>query len=105
MYFASRPRAQAARTRGLRDAAPRRGGRLSRLSRCEDAEAYYGSALALAHELGMRPLAAHCHLGLGKLYRRTGKREQAREHVTTATSMYHDMGMTFWLEKAEAAAD
>jgi hypothetical protein len=44
------------------------------------AEAHYGAALALASELGMRPLVAHCHLGLGKLYRRTGKRQQAQEH-------------------------
>jgi len=47
-------------------------------------------------------LCAHCHLGLGKLYGRTGKREQAQEHLTTAITMYRDMGMTYWLEKAEA---
>jgi hypothetical protein len=51
----------------------------------------------------MRPLVAHCHLGLGKLYRHTDKREQAREHLTTATTMDREMGMTYWLEKAEAA--
>jgi hypothetical protein len=50
----------------------------------------------------MRPLVAHCHLGLGKLYRRTGQREQANEHLTTATTMYRDMDMRFWLEQAEA---
>jgi hypothetical protein len=58
--------------------------------------------LALASELGMRPLVAHCHLGLGKLYRRTDKREQAREHRATATTMYREIGITYWLEKAEA---
>ena len=42
------------------------------------------------------------HLGLGKLYQRTGQREQAQEHLTTATTMYREMGMTSWLEKAEA---
>ena len=68
----------------------------------EDAPGYYREALALAGALGMRPLVAHCHLGLGKLYRRTGKREQAQEHLTTATTMYREMGMTYWLEKAEA---
>jgi hypothetical protein len=53
-------------------------------------------------KIGMRPrVVAHCHLGLGKLSRRTGKREQAREHLTTATTMYREMGMTYWLEKAE----
>jgi hypothetical protein len=66
------------------------------------AEGYYREALALAEPRGMRPLAAHCHLGLGKLYRRTGKRELAQEHLTTATTMYREMGMTYWLEKAEA---
>jgi hypothetical protein len=52
--------------------------------------------------LGMRPLVAHCHLGLGKLYRRMGDREQASEHLTTATAMYREMDMRFWLEQAEA---
>jgi hypothetical protein len=55
-----------------------------------------------AERLRMRPLLAHCHLGLGKLYRRTGKRDQAQEHLTTATTMYREMDMPFWLEKAEA---
>jgi tetratricopeptide (TPR) repeat protein len=63
---------------------------------------HYRQALGLAEELGMRPLVAHCHLGLGKLYRRTGKREQAHEHLATATTMYREMDMRFWLEKAEA---
>ena len=67
----------------------------------ESAEECYQRALALASELDMRPLVAHCHLGLGKLYRRTDKRELAREHLATATTMYREMGMTYWLEKAE----
>jgi class 3 adenylate cyclase/tetratricopeptide (TPR) repeat protein len=66
------------------------------------AEAHYGAALVLASELGMRPLVAHCHLGLGKLYRRTGKRREAQEHLTTATTMYRKMDMGFWPEQAEA---
>jgi hypothetical protein len=50
----------------------------------------------------MRPLVAHCHLGLGKLCWRTGRRqEEAQEHLTTATTMYREMDMLFWLEKAE----
>jgi hypothetical protein len=68
----------------------------------ERAEAAYVEAMARAEPRGMRPLVAHCHLGLGKLYRRTAKREQAQEHLTTATTMYREMGMTYWLEKAEA---
>ena len=50
----------------------------------------------------MGPLLAHRHLSLGTLPRRTGKREQAREHLTTATTMYREMDMRCWLEKAEA---
>jgi tetratricopeptide (TPR) repeat protein len=68
----------------------------------ETGEAHYRQALALAEPRGMRPLVAHCYLGLGKLYHRTGQREQAEEHLATATTMYRDMGMTYWLEKAEA---
>jgi transcriptional regulator with AAA-type ATPase domain/tetratricopeptide (TPR) repeat protein len=68
----------------------------------EDAEAHYREALALATQLGMRPTVAHCHFGLGQLHRRAGEREPAREHLTTATLLYREMGMTFWLEKAEA---
>ncbi len=68
----------------------------------ESGEAHYRKALALAEPRGMRPLVAHCHLGLGKLYRRTGEREQAQEHLTTATTMYREMDMRFWLEQAEA---
>jgi len=65
-------------------------------------EAYYREALAIAKPRGMCPLIAHCHLGLGKLFRRTNSREQAHEHLTTATTMYREMDMQFWLEQAEA---
>jgi tetratricopeptide (TPR) repeat protein len=68
----------------------------------DSAEHYYEEAMRRADELGMRPLVAHCHLGLGRLYRRTGKREEAQEHLTTATTMYREMDMRFWLERAEA---
>jgi hypothetical protein len=49
----------------------------------------------------MRPLVAHCHLGLGKLSFRTEKCEQAQQHLTMATTMYRGLGMAYWLEKAE----
>jgi DNA-binding NtrC family response regulator/tetratricopeptide (TPR) repeat protein len=68
----------------------------------ESGEAHYRKALAQAEPRGMRPLVAHCHLGLGKLYRRTGQREQAHEHLTIATTLYREMDMRFWLEQAEA---
>ena len=68
----------------------------------EGTEGHYRDALALAAELGMRPLAAHCHLGLGRLYRRTGDGAKAREHLTTAATMYREMNMGFWLEQAES---
>jgi tetratricopeptide (TPR) repeat protein len=68
----------------------------------ETGEAHYRQALALAEPRGMRPLIAHCHYGLSKLYQRTGKGEQAREHLTIARTMYREMDMSFWLEQAEA---
>ncbi len=54
------------------------------------AEAHYRQALALADELGMRPLIAHCHAGLANLYRHTGKRIESDEHFAAATTMYLD---------------
>ena len=68
----------------------------------ESAQEYYRGALARASELGMRPLVAHCHLGLGKLAYRTGDQAKAAEHLANAKAMYREMGMSFWLEKAEA---
>jgi tetratricopeptide (TPR) repeat protein len=67
------------------------------------AETHYRDALALAETCGMRPLIAHCRHGLGRLCRRAGNNNQAREHLTAATAMYRDMDMPFWL--AEAASE
>ena len=65
------------------------------------AAAHYDAALSQASELEMRPLMAHCHRGLGRLYRRAGNPARASEHMTTATAMYREMGMTYWLETLE----
>jgi tetratricopeptide (TPR) repeat protein len=66
-------------------------------------ETHYQQALTLADELGMRPLQAHCHRGLGTLYAATGQLEQARTELSTAIEMYQSMEMTFWLPQTEAA--
>ena len=71
--------------------------------RATQAEAHYQQALVLAEELGMRPLLAHCHCGLGTLYATIGQREQARAALSTAIEMYRAMEMTFWLPETEAA--
>jgi tetratricopeptide (TPR) repeat protein len=68
----------------------------------EKAEADYREAMMLATSLGMRPLVAHCHFGLGKVHRRIEKREEAQKHLVTAAAMYEEMGMTYWLENVEA---
>ena len=65
------------------------------------AEAHYSSAMALAAEFEMRPLAAHCHFGLGRLYQRTGRPGQAQGRLSAAAAMYSEMGMTYWLETLE----
>jgi class 3 adenylate cyclase/tetratricopeptide (TPR) repeat protein len=64
-------------------------------------EARYRESLALAEELEMRPLQAHCHLGLGKLHRRAGRAREARVELSAAVEMLRTMGMTFWLTEAE----
>jgi len=61
----------------------------------------YRQALSLGEELGLRPLSAHCHAGLAKLCRRMGKQELARQHLTTATTMYREMDMRLSLGQAE----
>jgi tetratricopeptide (TPR) repeat protein len=66
------------------------------------AEAHYRQALVLGEQRDMQPLMAQCHLGLGKLYQRTGQQKRAYKHLRTATAMYRDMDMQFWLGQAEA---
>jgi tetratricopeptide (TPR) repeat protein len=117
LLLAGRPdEARRAASRGLEGARPRRerGAEVWNLRALGDvaahgeppdvvaAEGYFQQALALAKELGMRPLVARCHAGLAKLYRRTGKQQEAEEHLSIATTMYREMGMTYWQEKAEA---
>jgi tetratricopeptide (TPR) repeat protein len=65
------------------------------------AEAHYTTSTALASELGMRPLVAHCRFSLGKLYGRAGDR-RATDNLAMAMSLFDEMGMRFWFEKAEA---
>ena len=69
----------------------------------DQAEIHYKQSLTLATELGMRPLQAHCHRGLGALYRQTDQFDKARVELSTAIEMYRDMEMTFWLPETEAA--
>jgi tetratricopeptide (TPR) repeat protein len=69
----------------------------------DQAERYYRQALALTHALGMRPLQAHGHLGLGMLCATTDRPEQARGELSAAVALYRTMAMTFWLPRAEAA--
>jgi class 3 adenylate cyclase/tetratricopeptide (TPR) repeat protein len=68
----------------------------------DDADAHYREALALAGERGMRPLVAHCHLGLGRLCRSAAERQRAHEHLAVAATMYREMDMRLWLEQAQA---
>jgi tetratricopeptide (TPR) repeat protein len=66
------------------------------------AEDNYRQALAIAEELGMRPLIAHCHVGLGKLYRRINKKEKAKVHLSDGIALMRQMEMGLWLQRAEA---
>jgi tetratricopeptide (TPR) repeat protein len=63
----------------------------------------YRQAKDQATELGMRPLLAHCHLGLGEAYVKTGLSEEARSELVTAIELYRSMDMSFWPPKAQSA--
>ena len=67
----------------------------------DKAVAHYQQAMALAEELRMRPLMAHCYAGLGKLYVKTGNLQRAKAHLSNGVAMMRDMQMGLWLEKAE----
>ena len=69
----------------------------------EQAESHYRQSLTLAEELGMRPLMARCHLGLGILYHQIGRLERARSELSTAIELFRAMEMPFWLTRAQAA--
>jgi tetratricopeptide (TPR) repeat protein len=69
--------------------------------RIEAAEEMYRRAVALAQDLGMRPLLGRCHLGLGALYREAGTQREAIEHCETALSLFRDTGMPYWLQQTE----
>jgi hypothetical protein len=71
--------------------------------KADRAEAHYREALRQAETRRMRPLVAHCHLGLGKLYRYTGDQTRAEEQLTHAATMYREMDMGFFLAQADAA--
>ena len=68
----------------------------------KQAEDFFEQGLALADQLGMRPLIAHCHLGLGQAHRHAGTRSKAEEHLTAATALLRGMDMRFWLEQCLA---
>ncbi len=65
------------------------------------ARTYFLAALTQAEELGMRPLAAHCHAGLARVLADSGEPEKAREHLAAAAAMYRAMTMRFWLLQLE----
>jgi tetratricopeptide (TPR) repeat protein len=68
----------------------------------DQAEVYFRQAIGLTEELGMRPLQAHCRLGLGTVYAKQGRRNRARDELSAAVALYREMAMTFWLPQAEA---
>jgi len=67
----------------------------------EQAETNYRESMAAAEAQGQRPVLAHCHLGLGRLYSCLGRRQEAEEHLAIARQMYQEMDMPFWLEQAK----
>ena len=88
-------------TRRTRSGSSPRSISIARYQRFERAEEGYRKALALAEELGMRPLQAHCHRGLGRLYQRRGDPEAGATAAAAARELYRAMDMTFWLDETE----
>ena len=66
-------------------------------------EAHFAEARALVTELGMRPLLAHCRLGLGTVYTRAGRPDEGRKEIAAALGEYRAMDMPYWCGEAERA--
>src|SRR5207244_13561688 len=78
-----------------------RGGSAAKMSaRGGEAEGRYEAGLAIARECRMRPLEAHCRLGLSRVYERTGRREAAHREQEAARALLTELGMTRWLPRA-----
>src|SRR5262245_17070165 len=71
----------------------------------QQAESYYRHACALSLELGMRPLHAHCHVGLGKTYVAIGAVQHACAEMVAAIDRYSSMEMNLWLARANTAVN
>src|SRR5262249_59014584 len=69
----------------------------------QQAESYYRHASTVSLELGMRPLQAHCHVGLGKVFAAVGAPEQVRAEINAAIDLYRSMEMNLWLGRVDAA--
>jgi hypothetical protein len=95
----SRPPVPATRLPGLGSVAPGREHGASWSPETARAEASYRLALVLANELGMRPLQAHYHRGLGTLYAKIGHLAQARAECSIAIALYRALEITFWLPR------
>ena len=65
------------------------------------AEASYREASSIAQELGMRPLQAHCYLGLGQLHAQCKNSSAAQSELHAASEFYRAMCMPFWLSRAD----
>ena len=68
----------------------------------DEAESYFGRALAIASERGMHPLVAHCHVGLAVAQKKKGALDAARTHLDAAQALFRETGMGWW--SAEAAS-
>jgi tetratricopeptide (TPR) repeat protein len=64
----------------------------------EAAKGHYRRSAEVAAAARMRPLVAHCHLGLARIT----KDAQAHEHQAAAVDLYRALDMPFWQAQAEA---
>jgi len=62
---------------------------------------HFGQVLSMATALDMRPLVARCHLALAITHRAAREEEAARRELDVASTMFREMAMTYWIERAE----
>jgi len=67
------------------------------------AEGLFREAMKRAEQLGARPLSARCHLGLGTLFRRIGRAQDARAHLVAASQLFNEMQMRLWSERVQTS--
>jgi class 3 adenylate cyclase/tetratricopeptide (TPR) repeat protein len=69
----------------------------------EVAEEHLLQGISLLDELGIRSQVGWGYLWLGEVYAESGRKEEALQNLKKAETMFQEMGMDYWLGKAQEA--